>query len=504
MRVFYSFSNIQIEIIPWMLNEKGRGTFMKKSSIFIFGLLILAGTSLHAGSLDYLTNQSAKIAITFHRTASTDASADIANYNPAGTAFLDKGLYFDLSSQMLFKLYRQKGTDGSDITRKYEQNVPTYYLPNFYALYNFGNIGPGRHAVYLQMGIVAGGGTLDWKKGTIGTHAAFTNSLESRGGLEGHSFKPYSVYYGIGLGVSYSFFKDMLAVSAGVRLVIPDRSVKLSAQAGTYLLIYNINFSGKFSYSSLGYTPIIGVDVRPIKGLTIGLRYEAETNLKFTYNMDYLNVDPEMILVISVYDTIKDSLASGGLYDGNKFNYNLPHLVSMGAEYDMSFLLKGLSLMCSATVYLLPVTDLGKYYDSADGTTDPLGDVNEFFGVGWETGIGAAWQILPELLVGAGFMYGTPGTKDKYFKSSYTMLNCSANSPLDSVTFGIGSTYLFKSIGLDVTLGVTWTHYIPYNGSLATAAGTYEIEYSKNVYNIAIGLGYKLGGSGKGSKRSLL
>ncbi|PKL38376.1 MAG: hypothetical protein CVV44_10845 [Spirochaetae bacterium HGW-Spirochaetae-1] len=466
---------------------------MKKLVAFFTFFIVTGGLSLFAGSLDYLTNQSAKVCLTFHRTASTDASADIVNYNPAGTAFLEKGLYLDFSSQMLFKPYRAQASDTDPVTRKYEQNEPTWYLPNFYALYNFGNIGPGRHAVYLQMGIVAGGGTLNWPDGTIGTYAAYSNSFSSYGGVTDHSFKAYSVYYGIGVGASYSFFRDMVSFSAGVRMVIPDRSVQLSAVSGAIPIIGgNISLSGKFSYTSLGYTPILGADVRPLKGLTVGMRYEAETRLSFKYKKDYLRVDPETILIVNVYDTVEEGLAAGGLYDGNKFNYNLPHIISAGAEYDMSFLLQGLSLMTSATVYLLPVTDLGKYYDSADGTTDPLGNVNEYFGVGWEAGIGASYQVLQDLKVGMGFAYATPGTKDSYFKSSYTMLNASANPPLDSVTLGTGATYLFRSIGIDVTLAFTSTFYIPYSGTLSTAAGDFDVEYRKIVFNIATGVGYKL------------
>jgi len=473
---------------------------MKKSVLLLVVYLCLSQSLLFAGSIDYLTNQSAKIAVTFHRTASTDAAADIANYNPAGTAFLEKGLYLDLSNQMLFKIYNSQSTDASSVTRTYDQNEPTYVLPNFYAVYNFGKIGPGRHAIYLQMGIVAGGGSLKWKNGTIGTYAAYQKSFSNPllgADVENHSFEAYSVYYGIGLGVAYSFFDDILAISLGIRFVIPDRFVQLSAQSTNSLIVGGkISLDGKFKYSSFGITPIIGIDVRPIKGLTIGFRYEAETNLHFEYKKDYLNVDPESILfgAVNIYNIVKDGLADGGLSDGNKFNYNLPHILTLGIEYDMSFLVKGLSIMTSATVYLLQFADLGQYYDSSDGngTPDPIGNVSEFFGIGWETGLGVTWKIISELNLGMGFMYSTPGTKKSYFTSSYTMLTCSANPPLDSLTFGLGGTWFFKSIGLDVTLAFTWTHYLPFEGDLSTAAGDFNIEYKKDVYNIAIGLGYQL------------
>lgn len=127
---------------------------MKK--IFYMLIILSAQVSLYAGSLDYLTNQSAKICMTFHRAAATDASADIVNYNPAGTAFLEKGLYLDLSSQTLFKYYSESGKEAGGEPGSLEQDEPTPVLPNFYAVYSFGSIGPVRHAVYFQAGIVAG------------------------------------------------------------------------------------------------------------------------------------------------------------------------------------------------------------------------------------------------------------------------------------------------------------------------------------------------------------
>lgn len=473
---------------------------MKRIVTLFTVFFCLTTNFLLAGSIDYLTNQSAKVAVTFHRVASTDASADIANYNPAGTAFLPKGLYLDLSSQMLFKIYNAEATGTNSGKNKYGQEEPTWYLPNFYALYNFGRLGPGRLATWIQAGIPAGGGTVKWKDGTVGTYGAYANSFSGYSAVdeqvEDHSFEAYSVYYGIGIGAAYSFYNDMFSVSAGVRFVIPDRYARLTARSTPILGgvgDVRISLDAKFSWQSFGVTPVVGFAARPIKGLSLGLRYEVETFLTFKYKQEHLRTSPETIaLVVNVYDSVQQSLAEGGLRDGNKFNYNLPHIISFGAEYDMSFLLKGLSLMTSFTLYLLPVADLGKYFDSSDGTEDPLGDVNEYFGVGWETGLAATWQALPALKVGAGFMYNTPGTKKKYFTDSKTMLNCSANPPLDSVTVGAGGTWLFESIGLDLTIAFAVTSYIPFKGGLSTAYEDYTVSYKKNVYTVVTGVSYQI------------
>jgi len=472
---------------------------MKRTVLFSALALIFSCASLFAGSIDYLTNQSADICITFHRTASTDESADIVNYNPAGTAFLPKGLYLDLSSQTLFKPYSEKGEDPSGEPGSFEQDQPTPYLPNFYAVYSLGKIDSMSHAVYLQAGIVAGGGTLDWKDGTIGTYAKYTDAFDDHGGVAAHSFTAYSVYYGIGAGVAYSFLDGLFSVSAGVRMVMPERFVELSAESvnimGGHILGDHISLKGKFLYSATGFTPILGACLKPLKGLTIGMRYECETALQFEYKRDYLYVDPESVLLgaISVRDTVEEGLAASGLYDGNKFNINLPHIISTGAEYDLSDFVKGLTVMGSATFYLVQCADLGPYYDTSG---EPAGNISEFFNMGWEAGIGAVYQIWPELKAGGGLMFTTSGAKKSYFESQYTITNCSANPPLDSITLGTGATYIFQNLGLDVTLGLTWTHYLPVNATVIwdgeNVNTTYNVKYAKDVVNIALGVGYRM------------
>ena len=73
-----------------------------KKFLLMLTLIIAAGSTAFAGSLDYLSNQSAKYNMNAASTARTEG-ADIAAYNPAGTAFFAPGLYFDISNQTLFK-----------------------------------------------------------------------------------------------------------------------------------------------------------------------------------------------------------------------------------------------------------------------------------------------------------------------------------------------------------------------------------------------------------------
>jgi long-chain fatty acid transport protein len=474
---------------------------MKKKLWILPVLALFTQPVLFAGSIDYLSNQSAKWIISLSKNAATDG-ADIANYNPAGTAFLPKGLYLDLSNQTLFKLYRNDDTKlrptltGSsptfgltDSDNTFKPEMLTLALPNLYAVYNFGQLGIGNLALFLQGGVTAGGGDLDWKDGTAGTTYALSGlkagilgattaqgSPVDLGGITSQSFKASSIYYGVGLGGAYSFLDDSLSVSLGGRMVIPRRSFTLAASfASTSLGLSSLN--AEYEYNALGFTPIIGFNARPIQGLTLAIRYEMETNLEFEYNEKNLSAGhANPVLAETIRSAGAFLLESQGIQDGAQFNLNLPHIIAVGAEYQVN---DALAVSLSGNVYLLSVADYGENTD-------------DYFGIGYEIGLGTTYELIENLTLGLGFMYTESGAKDLYFTDS--MLNASANPPLDSIAVGLGGTYTFKN-GLDITLSSLYSHYLPRDftvsmpsaaGPLADITGTYK----KDVIEIGIGVGF--------------
>jgi len=475
---------------------------MKKALVLLCMLaIVLSGATVFAGSIDYLSNQSARYLMTFSRCAATDA-ADIVNYNPAGTAFMAPGLTIDFSTQTLFKPYSQDttntysaaaigyagATSGSD---SFDQSEPTPVLPNLYAVYNFGQLGAGNLAINFQAGIVAGGGTLKWDDGTAGSTLALlgiglTTSApvvaggynHPTGAITSQSLEVSSVYYNIGLGVSYSFLDNMVAVNLGGRVVMPKRSLKLEA---AYAAGYTLE--GEYEYDATGYTPIIGICVKPMTGLTIGLRYEFETDLEFEYNeKTFASNDTYVGLVAG------GILSNGGIKDGNKFNSNLPAILAAGVEY---VVMPGLTVAVQGTYYFLSSADLGTTYDSSTGLA--VCDTNEFYDDGWEVSLGVTYQVMTELKVGIGFLYTVQGAKDDLFNSQYTVLTTSANPALNSWAVGLGGTYALANLGLDITLTGSWTHYLSEDYEFVHAKlGTFSGKYEKDVYNIGVGIGYHL------------
>ena len=75
---------------------------MMRFTLMLTLAIMAASSAVFAGSVDYLSNQSAKFIMNPASVART-GGADIAAYNPAGTAFFAPGLYFDVSNQTLIK-----------------------------------------------------------------------------------------------------------------------------------------------------------------------------------------------------------------------------------------------------------------------------------------------------------------------------------------------------------------------------------------------------------------
>jgi long-chain fatty acid transport protein len=285
--------------------------YMKK--LLGIALIITVPAALFAGSIDYLSNQSINWMMTTSRNAATDA-ADIVNYNPAGTVFLPRGLSLDVSNQTLFKFY--KNELDSPLDKTFQQDEPTWFLPNLYAVYNFGRVGSGLLAAYLQAGIVAGGGNLNYDDGTAGTTAAL-GALATFIGAATSSFEASSIYYGIGLGGAYSLLDDRLSVSLGGRMVIARRSLTLKADyaGGGSLATPPGSITAEYEYNALGFTPILGFDVRPMDGLTLALRYEMQTQLEFEYNEKTLSAS---LGHTNVETAIQGALTTVGIAEDRK------------------------------------------------------------------------------------------------------------------------------------------------------------------------------------------
>ena len=102
--------------------------------LFLFFLFIML-INIQLSAKDYLSNQSPEYHRTFSRNASID-SADIANYNPAGTVFLADGFYVNVGNQTIYRKLNSIEYNG----KEYETTVPVPILPATFVVYKKGNI----------------------------------------------------------------------------------------------------------------------------------------------------------------------------------------------------------------------------------------------------------------------------------------------------------------------------------------------------------------------------
>ena len=441
-----------------------------KLFLMLFLCFLIAATSLFAGSLDHLSNRSARYIVVPSRNAATDA-ADIVAYNPAGTAFLSQGFHVDLSSQSFFKYYSEDVNFAAiNFHKELKQDEPTPSLPNLYLVYNFGQMGPGKLAAYLEIGVSAGGGNLNWKNGTAGTTLALfgigTDSTLGIGPADSQSFKASSMYLTSGIGASYSLMDDMVAVSLGGRVMRGIRSFELGATFGG-----GETLNGEYEYNATGFTPIIGFDVKPIDGLILSARYEYETEFEFKYEQKKLEATGNA----NLEGVAADALANAGIADGNKFKQHLPHLIGLGAEYKIN---NDFLITASSAIYLLSKADLA--------------GIEKHLGTGWEIGLGAKYNVSKELQLGWGVLYTETGAKDSFLNSSSTLLNVSANAFMDSIALNFGGTYALENLGLDFTLGFMYTHYLSEDYSVDVGPLNISGKYRKDVYVIAFGVGYHM------------
>ncbi len=389
---------------------------MKKSFIILVMLgLFVIGTDLLAGSIDSLSNNSAEYVRLLNRNGATD-SADGAIYNPAGLTFLQDGIYANLSNQFIFKTFSME-TD----TDKFESTEPSYLVPNLFAVWSQGSL-----AIYATAGPVGGGGTVKYEDGIA--FSPLINSAEMT-----------SMFIGFTLGGSYAI-NDMISVALGGRLVKASKEIKADTAIG----------SGEVALDATGYTGIIGLNVRPMPALNIGLRYEIITKLEWDNSISG-PAGPTFG-------------AMAGYEDGKTSKSDLPPVLGCGITYKV-------------TPDLTVGVDYQYYFLKSITIEDVNGNDENKYDNGWETGLSLAYNVMPALQVSAGYKYTKMGSNEE------TVNDFAIN--LDSNGFGFGVGY---SIMPNFIVNVGFSYVIYKDQEEATGTVT----YSRGAYDIAIGAQYRI------------
>lgn len=392
---------------------------MKK--ILLTAMAVFAiSTSALAGGLLTNTNQNA----VFLRNPARNATIGIDGVytNPAGTAFLEKGLHLSVSWQLASQkrqitstapFYGLNTANPGVFTKDFEGKAFAPVIPSVQAAYVFND----KWSVSAQFAVGGGGGKCEFDNGLPMFEKLVGGQLNET--LNDGAFKPYSLnqsligeqyFYAIQIGGTYKVNSNV-SVFAGVRGVLANcgyegaitgitingmnsasyaaasaqaqQAAAAAAAAGNTELAQQYaaaavaagtasfmtqDYVLNCSQSGLGIQPIIGVDVNLGK-LNLAAKYEFRgvINLK-NEATNSANVDQ----MFAAYA------------DGARVRSDIPALATVGAEYSF---LKNFRAMAGFNYY---------FDKDAKGSATDVKDNT------WEVNVGAEWDVNKKWTVSLG------------------------------------------------------------------------------------------------------
>ncbi len=483
---------------------------MRKLSFII--IAVLATNTAMAGGIITNTNHSAM----FTRMQARDATLDIdaTYYNPAGLTLLpNDGFYFSLNNQTL----GQTRTITSDYNAlnhsEFEGKISAPFFPGIYAVYKIGNL-----AISAGFNPIGGGGGGTYDKGLPSFEyqiADLVPALQSSltpideaftglgapdpdfNGISDYrtdiSFEGTSIIFGYQLNLSYKI-NDVFSAAIGGRYVTGKDTYKGSLAnieiqapevyggwqtAGHYLrtvaetpgldgpTVAELERTAAYmdaatadqevdvELTAKGFTPIIGLNIKPSDQFNIALKYEFNTKLEYSTK-------------------IIDGKDGGGMYsDTTKSHLDIPAQLVLGASY-------------RPVEPLLISTGFHYYFDEQadwDGREDLL-DGNMI-----EWALGLEYALSEKFAVSAGYLLTKSGATGDY------QTDLSYSLPSNSI--GGGFKYQLNPM-IDINLAGSYTMYkegsAEKNHDFAGSGYLVSINetYDKNVWIVAIGININL------------
>jgi long-chain fatty acid transport protein len=426
-------------------------------------LVTVTAQPLLAGGIDNKHNWSAEYIRTLNRNAATDY-ADIVAYNPAGIMFMDNGSYVNLSAHYLGKTYTNT-INGTDL-----ESDKASVVPGTFAIYK-----TDKWSAFAGFTIPDGGGKVEYDNGNVTTRSAglgimaganaaldaaqaggllppgVTASMLYYSGINSEKLHAESYYFGYTIGGAYKI-NDNVSVSAGVRFVDAhqESQASLTVSAANTIAGVNDDVNATIDYEedADGWGAVLGINVTPMEGVNLALRYETKTELEFKYKVAEDNVGV---------------LASLGITNGVTHDRDLPGILGLGASYQVNPKLK---VDVNLTYY---------FNEDADWEGD-----EEKVDNGYDIGAALEYAINDKTKASFGFMHTDVGI------DAQDML---AEAPqLDANTIGTGIAYKYNdNVDLNFSLGKVFYDDASYTD---TTTGL-NITYEKDILFLGFGAQYK-------------
>ncbi len=419
----------------------------------------LFASATFAGGLMHNTNQSTDFVRNFAQDASTTTSA--VYYNPAGTAFMDDGLYVSAHSQTVWQT-REIDTDKlGDYEGKSFVPVMPSLLVNWHR---------GSFALSGGFYIIGGGGEAKFNKGLPLIDALLSQTIQKTAeqmpalGQLMSAYKiqsPTQLYeakfigkqyvYAWQLGASYRFM-DMFSAFLGARLNYAYNSYSGSMKS----LVQNEQLDAMLNKTLLdceqtgwGITPMASLGFHYGK-FSAGVKYEHNTFIEMKNETDKIED------IVSTY--------MPQFIDGKKSDNDLPGFLAIGLNYAWTERFR---------------TGIGyhHYFDTfanypQDRQNDLDGDENEFV-------LGVEADILKPLTVSASVQRTMYGITDDYISD--------LSFVTDSWSVGGGIAFRFTN-NLQVQIGYMETLY---EERTKTENGIKKT-YDRTSHNVAAGIDFKI------------
>ena len=410
---------------------------MKKSLII---LSLLASANAFAGSIDYLAQQDAEYFA--HPAMIGKVGVSGAYYNPAGTAFLEDGLYIQLNSQTLFKNYEME-TKESFGGLSHESDHPSAFVPSLQMVKKEGD-----RSYFLHAGAAAGGGTVKYKNGisafeVIGegiqlglrnkknplrpNDFLFPNAEVDY--LGGSTVNGTSYYINTTFGVAQKI-TPKFSIAGGARLIYAMRELDGTAH-------YSLDLDGKDGMPSApvnvdidsertgwGVGGVFGFHYQPTEKLNIGFKYETEVELNLDANGSVKTTSPAKAFnditpgIGSIVGNINGALESEPviaewLEDDRR---NLPAMMALGISYELT---DRITLLTSGNYYFIKDANRNGCYDNYDN--------------GYEISVGVDYKLNDKWTLMAGYQYTDTGANERTYKDT--------DFALDADMYGLGVKY---------------------------------------------------------------